>query len=209
MERIKGLAKRVIVMIATAMMTVPGMAVGSALASDSPTEKWIKLCRKDEQLKKEVCQTLMELRTPDGQFLARFMVFELAGEARRKARIILPTGMLLSPGLKIQVDQNKAEDAKYFYCAPDGCISELLITDAMFADMKKGKVLSVGAHGQASNPVSFNFSLDTFKSSNEGKPLDEAEIQKLNKQIEEEIISKRKSLEEQLKDAQHKAQQSE
>jgi len=133
----------------------------------------------------------------------------MTGEARRMARVILPTGMLLLPGLKVQIDQAKPEDAKYTFCAPDGCISEMLITDAQFAALKKGKLLTIGAQGQSANPVSFNFTLDTFKSSNEGKPLDEAELLKRNESIQAEINNKRKSLEEQLKDAQHKAQQSE
>lgn len=209
MELIKGLVKRVIVTMATAAMTLPGMAVGSALAADSPNDQWLKICQKDEKAKKELCQTVFDLRTNDGQFLATFMVVELTGEARRMARVIVPTGMLLQPGLKVQVDQNKPDDAKYAYCAPDGCISEMLISDAQFANFKKGKTLIVGAQGQAANPVSFNFSLDTFKTANEGKPLDEADIKKHAEAIQAEIDSKRKSLEDQLKDAQRKAQQAE
>jgi invasion protein IalB len=209
MELLKGLAKRVIVTIATAMMTLPGMAVGSALADNPSPDQWVKICRKDEKLKKEICQTAYELRTNDGQFLATFMVVEMTGEARRMARVILPTGMLLQPGLKVQIDQNKPDPAFYTFCAADGCISEMLITDAQFASLKKGKMLTIGAEGQAANPVSFNFSLDTFKSANEGKPLDEADLQKRAEAIQAEIASKRKSLDDQLKDAQHKAQQSE
>ena len=209
MELIKGLVKRAIVTMATAAMTLPGMAVGSALAVDSPNDQWLKICQKDEKAKKELCQTVFDLRTNDGQFLATFMVVELTGEARRMGRVIVPTGMLLQPGLKVQVDQNKADDAKYAYCAPDGCISEMLITDAQFANLKKGKMLTIGVQGQAANPVNFSFALDTFKAANEGKPLEEAEIRKHAEAIQAEIENKRKSLEDQLKDAQRKAQQSE
>ena len=206
---LKGLVKRLCLTMVTAAMTLPGMAVGSALAADNPTEGWIKICQKDEKAKKELCQTAFELRTPDGQFLATFMVLELTGEARRIARMIVPTGMLLQPGIKVQIDQNKAEDAKYAFCAPDGCISEMLLTDATFTAMKKGKALVVGTTGQAANPVSFSFALDSFKSSNEGKPLEPDEIKKRAEAIMSDIQQKRKTLEDQLKDAQHKAQQAE
>ena len=107
MELIKGLAKRVMVTVATAVMTLPGMAVGSALAVDAPADQWLKICRKDDKAKKELCQTADELRTNDGQFLASFTVVEMTGEARRMARVIMPTGMLLLPGLKVQIDQAK------------------------------------------------------------------------------------------------------
>jgi invasion protein IalB len=210
MELIKGLAKRVVMMIGTAAMTLPGMAVGSALAAtDLTQDQWVKICQKDEKQHKEMCQTTDELRTADGQFLATFQIVELTGEARRLARAILPTGMLLQPGLKVQIDQNKPDEAKYTFCAPDGCIAEMLISDAQFGAMKKGKTLTIGVLGQASNPVDFKFDLASFKSANEGKPLEQAEIEKRVKAIQDDIASKRKSLEDQLKDAQHKAQQSE
>jgi invasion protein IalB len=209
MELIKGLAKRVIVTIVTAMMTLPGMAVGSALAADTPNDQWMKICHKDDKSKKELCQTADELRTSDGQFLATIMIIEMTGEARRLARVVLPTGMLLQPGIKVQIDENKPDDAKFTYCASDGCLSEMLITDAQFAAMKKGKTLTIGAQGQAANPVNFTFALDTFKSANEGKALDGAELEKRARAVQDEIISKRRSLEDQLKDAQHKAQQTE
>ncbi|MDR3495972.1 MAG: invasion associated locus B family protein [Ancalomicrobiaceae bacterium] len=209
MAFLKGLVKRLCMTVVTAAATLPGMAVGSALAADTPTDGWIKICQKDEKAKKELCQTAYELRTPDGQFLATFMVLELSGEARRIARMIVPTGMLLQPGIKVQIDQNKPEEAKYAFCAPDGCISEMLLSDATFAAMKKGKTLAIGTTGQAANPVSFNFGLDSFKAANEGKPLEPDEIKKRAQAIVSEIQQKRKTLEEQLKDAQHKAQQTE
>jgi invasion protein IalB len=209
MKLIKGFVKRVIVTAATAMMTLPGMAVGSALAADSQSDQWLKVCQKDEKAKKELCQTTYDLRANDGQPLATFMVVELTGEARRMARVILPVGMLLQPGLKIQIDENKPEDAKYAFCAPDGCFAEMLISDADFAALKKGKMLTVGAEGQAANPVNFNFALGTFKSANEGKAMTGDEIKQHYAAIQAEVASKRKSLEDQLKDAQHKAQQTE
>jgi hypothetical protein len=123
--------------------------------------------------------------------------------------MILPTGLLLQPGLKIQVDQNKPEDAKYTVCAPDACQAEMLISDTIMGQLKKGKLLTVGAEGQAANPVSFSFPLDTFKTANEGKPLDEAEMRKRADAVRAEINAKHKTLEDQLKDAQRKAQESE
>ena len=209
MELLKGLMKRVLVTLATAALTLPGMAVGSALAADSVTDGWVKVCQKDEKAKKELCQTSYDLRTSDGQFLATFQVMELTGETRRMARMILPTGLLLQPGVKLQIDQNKAEDAKFAFCAPDGCISEMLITDALFAALKKGKSMVVAAQGQAANPVSFTFALDAFKSVNEGKPLTPEEIKVRLDAIKKDIDSKRNSLEQQLRDAQKKAQETE
>ncbi len=205
MQLVKGLVKRVAVTVVTAAMTLPGMAVGAALAADGSMDGWIKVCRKDDKLKKEICQTMSDLRSTDGQFLATFQVMEMTGEARRMARVILPTGLLLQPGLKLQIDQAKPEDAKFTVCAPDGCVSEMLITDQQFAALKKGKTLVVGVQGQAANPVSFTFPLDTFKTANEGAPLTADQIKVRAEAIKADIDAKRNSLEDQLVAAQKKA----
>ncbi len=181
--------------------------VATPAAAQSATDSWIKVCRTDEKAKKEICKTAYDLRTSGGQFLASISVVEVSGEARKIIELIMPTGLLLQPGLKVQVDQNKAEDAKFGMCAPDGCVSQMVSNEALVASMKKGSALVVTAYGQASNPVSFSFPLETFKAGNEGKSLDDAALKKREEAINAEIQQKQKSIEDQLRDEQRKAQQ--
>ncbi|NLH81850.1 MAG: invasion associated locus B family protein [Phyllobacteriaceae bacterium] len=181
----------------------PAQAQSTSSAADS----WIKVCRTDEKAKKELCKTAYDLRTTGGQFLASVAIVEATGEGRKIVEMIMPTGLLLQPGLKVQVDQNKAEDAKFGMCAPDGCVAQLVSTEAFVGAMKKGGQLSVTAYGQASNPVAFNFPLASFKSANEGKPLDEAALKKREEAIAAEIQQKHKSIDDQLREEQRKAGQ--
>lgn len=192
-------------------------AIGAAFAltaltatpasSQSPTDSWIKVCRTDEKAKKEICKTAYDLRTTSGQFLASIAVVEVSGEARKIVEMIMPTGLLLQPGLKLQIDQNKSEDAKFGMCAPDGCVSQMVSNDAFVASLKKGTALVITAYGQASNPVTFSIPLDSFKAGNEGKSLDDAALKKREDAIAAEIQQKQKSIEDQLRDEQRKAQQ--
>jgi invasion protein IalB len=213
MNVLKSVVKQVVVTTMTAVMTLLGMAVGSAVAQGAKsgdgivTDGWIKICRTDEKAKKELCQTGYDLRTTSGQFLASFSLMEMTGEARKIVRLIVPTGLLLQPGLKVQVDDGKAEEGKFGWCAPDGCVVQLVASDPFVAALKKGNAIVVNAQGQAANAVAFNFPLATYKSANEGKPIDQEAFKKRQEAIAAEVNAKRQSIEDQLRAAQRKAQQ--
>lgn len=213
MNLLKSVVKQVIVTAMTALMSLLGMAVGSAVAQGNKgtqaiaTDGWIKICRADEKTKKELCQTGFDLRTTTGQFLASFSLMEMTGEARKIVRLIVPTGLLLQPGLKVQVDDGKPEEGKFGWCAPDGCVVQLLASEPFVAALKKGKSIVVNAQGQAANPVAFSFPLATYKEANEGKPIDAETFEKRQQAIAAEVQQKRQSIEDQLREAQRKAQQ--
>ena len=189
-----------------ASATLLAAATAPALAQQA-TDDWVKICRTDEKQKKEICKTAFDLRTSGGQFLASIAVVEAAGEARKFVDLIMPTGLLLQPGVKVQIDQGKAEEGKYGMCASDGCIAQLVASESLVAQMKKGTNLTVTAQGQAANPVEFVFPLGTFKAVNEGKAMDEAALKKREEAIAAENAQKQKSIEDQLREQQRKALQ--
>lgn len=194
--------------VAAIAASVTLLAIGCASAQQAASaDDWVKVCRNDEKQKKEFCKTAYDLRTTGGQFLASMAVVEASGEARKIIELIMPTGLLLQPGVKIQVDQNKAEDGKYGMCAPDGCVAQLVSNEAFLTQMKKGTTLTVIAQGQSANPVNFVFPLASFKAANEGKSIDEATLKKREEAIAEENAQKQKSIEDQLREQQRKAQQ--
>lgn len=201
-------ARGLMVVAIGATGALPSLGIRPAAAQpDAAMDSWIKICRTDEKSKKELCKTAYDLRSNGGQFLASAAVVEVTGEARKIIELIMPTGLLLQPGLKVQVDQNKGEDAKYGMCAPDGCVAQMATSDAFVGQLKKGTTLTVTAQGQASNPVTFSFPLASFETSNEGKPLDEATLKKREEAIQADIEQKQKSIEDQLREEQRKAQQ--
>ena len=201
--------QRMVVTALTAVMTLLGMAVGSAVAQDAgavSTDTWIKICQSDEKSKKELCQTGYDLRTTTGTILASFVLMEMTGETRKIMQLVVPTGLLLQPGLKIQIDDGKAEDGKFGVCRPTGCFVQMVASEPFVAALKKGKAIVVAAQGQAANPVQFSFPLDSYKAANEGKPIDEAAFRKRQEAIEAQVTKKQQSFEDQLRDAQRKAQ---
>ncbi len=204
----KSIAKIARSPFAAALVAFAAVTAGGLPASAQPAataDEWVKICRTDEKQKKEICKTAYDLRTSGGQFLASIAVVEATGEARKFIDLIMPTGLLLQPGVKVQVDQNKAEEGKYGMCASDGCIAQLVASEALVGQMKKGGKLTVTAQNQSDTPVEFDFPLASFKAANEGKPMDDAALKKREDAIAAENAQKQKSIEDQLRAQQRKA----
>jgi len=210
---LKNALRQVVVTTLTAVMSLVGMAVGSAVAQGqkgpeaTTTDSWIKICQSDDKTKKELCQTGYDLRTTTGQILASFVLMEMTGETRKIIQLVMPTGLLLQPGVKIQVDEGKAEEGKFGFCRETGCFVQMVASEPFTAALKKGGSIVVNAQGQAANPVSFSFPLGSFKVANEGKAIDEETFRKRQEAIRAEVVQKQQSFEEQLREAQRKAQQ--
>jgi invasion protein IalB len=204
-------AKSIAKIAGSAVVAFAALAGAGGLSASAQqaatTDEWVKVCHTDEKQKKEICKTAFDLRTAGGQFLASIAVVEASGEARKFIDLIMPTGLLLQPGVKLQVDQSKAEDGKYGMCAADGCIAQLVASDGLVGQMKKGTTLTVTAQSQSDAPVEFAFPLATFKAANEGKAMDEAALKKREEAIAAENAQKQKSIEDQLREQQRKAMQ--
>lgn len=176
-------------------------------AAQTPTDptNWIKLCGNDPNSKKEICFVQRELRTESGQFLASAGVREVKGEARRILLLQTPVGMLIQPGMRVQVDKGKQEAAKYTICFPNACFAELPVDDAFVASMKKGGELILTTLNQQAKGVSFKLSLKGFTSAYDGPAIDTAALQRQQQQLQSELQRKAKEAQQKLIDAQKAA----
>lgn len=177
--------KRGLMGCAFAALAVSSSALGvNAQEQESP---WIKVCNKDPKANKQVCLITQELRTSTGQFLSSVAVREIEGEARKTLLMAVPTGMLIQPGLRVQVDAGKQSEAKYGICFPNACYSELVIDDTFIAGMKQGGKLIVTALNQQAKAVPFELTLIGFTKIYDGEPMDVAQIEEKQKQLQEEL----------------------
>lgn len=153
-------------------------------AADTP---WVKICNTDPQSNKEICVVTQELRTDTGQFLASVAVREIAGEARKTLLLAVPPGMLIQPGLRVQVDSGKQSEAKYGICFPNACYSELVIDDEFIASLKKGGNLVLTTLNQQAKQVPFQLTLTGFTKVYDGAPMDVATLQQKQQQLQSEL----------------------
>lgn len=171
-------------------------------AADSP---WVKVCNTDPQSKKEICVVTQELRTDTGQFLASVAVREIGGEARKTLLIAVPPGMLIQPGLRVQVDAGKQNEAKYGICYPNACYSELVINDEFIGSMKKGNALILTTLNQQAKQVPFQLTLAGFTKVYDGAPIDAAALQQKQQQLQSELQKRAEEARQKLIDKQNEA----
>lgn len=142
-----------------------------AVAQPEDPTPWVKFCAKNEE-KKQVCLTAKELRSDQGQLVASVAVRDTEGEPKKTLLVAVPPLVLIQPGLRINVDKGKPEEAKYTICFPNACYSELQIGDQMAADIKKGQALVVTTLNVQGKPQGYPFLLSSFKTASEGPGID-------------------------------------
>ncbi|WP_106754237.1 invasion associated locus B family protein [Pannonibacter carbonis] len=172
---------------AVAALAVLGSVAGVNAQTAEQESPWVKVCNTDPNVNKEICLITQELRTATGQFLSSVAVREIAGEARKTLLIAVPTGMLIQPGLRVQVDAGKQTEAKYGICFPNACYSELVIDDAFVGQLKKGTKLVLTTLNQQAKPVPLELTLAGFTKVYDGAPMDVAEIEKKQEQLQNEL----------------------
>ena len=174
----------------------------------SPEPQWAKFCAKEPNTGKDACATMRDFATSaDQPPMISVNVFELAGEERRKLRLLmLPIGMLLRPGFRVIIDKGEPIEGKYDMCFQNACSAEVDIGASTLAALKKGQTLSVvmrvpGNGEPSGRELTFNVPLKDFGPAFEGKPTDpkllEQQRQQLQQQLQKRAEEQRKQLEQQ------------
>lgn len=202
----RGLIGGAIAALAVSSFTGATYAQEQANDNQAPQSPWVKVCNVDPKVGKEICLVTQELRTNTGQFLASVAVREIEGEARKTLLIAVPTGMLIQPGLRVQVDQGKQTQAKYGICFPNACYSELVIDDGFISSMKQGGKLVLTTLNQQAKPIPMDLTLIGFTKIYDGEPMDVAELQKRNEKLQSELQKKAMEQRQKLIDAQKAAE---
>lgn len=186
---------------ATALLaTVPAAA---QQAAETP---WVKICNTDPNSQKKACLVTQELRTDTGQFLASLAIREIEGEARRLLLASVPVGMLLRPGLQLQIDDKQAVNAQYSICFPNACYAELpLDDDAMIKQMKAGGKLRLTVLNQQAKAIPFEMSLLGFTATYDGAGMAPEELQARNESLQQELNRKAEQARQRLIEEQRKA----
>ncbi|MBA5776793.1 invasion associated locus B family protein [Stappia sp. F7233] len=184
-----------------------GMAAGANAQTAQEVQPdaespWVKVCNTDQKAKKDVCLITQELRTDTGQFLASVAIREISGEARKTLLIAVPPGMLIQPGLRVQVDAGKQTEAKYGICFPNACYSELVIDGGFVDSMKKGGKLILTTLNQQAKAVPFELSLIGFTKIYDGAPIDAAALRQKEQKLQSELQKRAEEARQKLIDKQ-------
>ena len=173
----------------------------------SPEPQWAKFCAKEPTTGKDACATMRDFSTSaDQPPMISINVFELAGEEKRKLRLLmLPIGMMLKPGFRVIIDKNEPIEGRYDMCFQNACSAEIEISPKTLEAMKKGTTMSVVMRvpgGDVSgHELTFNIPLKDLGPAFDGKPTDpkvlEQQRQELQQQLQKKAEEQRKMLEQQ------------
>lgn len=188
--------------LAVALTFAPGLTSTGALAQDKQEQSaWVKLCEKapvrvagaDGKAtaeEKSICLTHHErLDGNTGMVIVSAAIREIEGSDKESLMIMVPLGMALQPGVRAAVysqemwekaqkkedideSQLKPVSLDYTLCHPAGCTAEIEATEELVKQMDTGGGLMVLAINAAGQPVGFPVPLTGFKTTREGKPVD-------------------------------------
>ena len=153
-------------------------------------KSWVKFCNEDPKSKKQFCAITQELKASTGQFLASISLRELEGAKRKALIVALTPGMLLRPGLTVQIDKGKQLKGQYGICFSNACFAEIVVDAAYVDQMKKGAKLTVTTLNQQAQPVRFEMTLSGFTSSYDGAPVDPTKTVNEQKKLQD-VLKKR------------------
>ena len=147
---------------------------------------WTKVCPKEA---KQVCFTGKDGRVESGQTVIAAVLIEPDGEPRKILRVTLPLGMSLQPGTRAIIDQGQPMTAPYVICFNNGCMADYEASQALIDTMKKAQGLVIQGINGAGQPISLVLPLDDFAKAYNGPPTDPAELDRRNKQLQDEMLS--------------------
>ncbi len=159
----------------------------------SQTE-WTKVCGKDPGNQREICYTTRDFVSDQGQPVMAVAIYDVKGDPNRIVRFLLPIGLLLQPGMRFGVDQAQPIAGRFQICFPNGCFAEATVNDAQLNSFKRGTTVNVSVQNQAAREVTFQVPLAGFAKAFDGAPIDPAELQRQQENLQQEIQKREEEL---------------
>ena len=172
----------------TGQVSAPASQGQAAPPTTSGDPGWVKLCSNNPESNETVCVITRERRANTGQLLAAVSVREVGD--KKILVTAVPPGMLLRPGLQVQIDGSAPSKVAYSICFPNLCFAETEINAEFVGAMKRGNNLVVTTLNQQAKPVNFDVSLAGFTKSYEGEAIDPQQLQQSNQLLQDELKRK-------------------
>ncbi|MDA7947310.1 MAG: invasion associated locus B family protein [Hyphomicrobiaceae bacterium] len=115
-----------------------------AFAQTKPKEKfgdWEVNCGKPPGARQQRCALVQSVIDEERANVGLRVVFLLTSDGRKVLRVVAPLGVLLPFGLGLRIDEEPIGDKPlpFIRCRPMGCISEIVVKNALLDKLKAGK----------------------------------------------------------------------
>lgn len=101
---------------------------------------WEIRCIRAEEGQPEPCQLYQLMRDSQGGAVAEFNVFDIPDEGQlvADATIVTPLETLLTPGIRLRVDEGNWSEYPFAFCQPIGCFARLGLTEEDLTALRRG-----------------------------------------------------------------------
>ena len=191
--------------MSSALKSVMSLALGAtiAISGASAQEKtedgaatpkannpWSKVCEINKETKAEICLLNIQVVNPENKPIAQVRIIEQKGASKKLLSIIMPPGLLIQPGMRIQIDKTNIGTAKFQVCTPQACIAEASLGSNLIGSMKRGNEMNIVGIDQARKQAGFKITLAGFTAAYDGDPIDPKELQKKSETLQQKLQRK-------------------
>lgn len=191
------------------------IAIGGASAQEKTEETaaakpadnpWFKICNINKDTKKEVCVLNIQVLSPEKKPIAQVRIIEQKGTSAKLLSIVMPPGLLIQPGMRIQIDKSNIGTAKFQVCTPQACVAEASLGSKFIGSLKRGSEMDIVGIDQARKQAGFKVTLSGFTAAYDGDPIDPKELQAKTETLQQKLQRKadearKKLLEEKKKES--------
>ena len=134
-------------MALTALILLAGMLPQAGLAQEAkPTPAvraqhgdWQIVCKKPAGARSEVCAAVQDVTSESNPNVGLSVHFQRGVDGTRSLRVFAPLGILLPPGLGLQIDQAKVGHAPFVRCHVIGCFAQVTLDEGLIKKFMAGE----------------------------------------------------------------------
>lgn len=106
---------------------------------------WEIRCIRAEEGQPEPCQLYQLMRDANGGAVAEFNIFDIPDEGQlvAGATIVTPLETLLTPGIRLRVDEGNWSEYPFAFCQTIGCFARLGLTEEDITALRRGSRATV------------------------------------------------------------------
>lgn len=150
--------------------------VGPASAADNETEvksqvgDWQLVCKTPTGAKAEICALVQDVTSESNPNIGLSVQFQNAADGSKVLRVFAPLGVLLPPGLGLQIDDAKVGHAPYVRCQPVGCVAQVTLGEELVEKFKAGQTAWFIVYQSKDAGIGIPVSLNGFPKALESLP---------------------------------------
>ncbi|MGI9405454.1 MAG: invasion associated locus B family protein [Hyphomicrobiaceae bacterium] len=132
--------------IVCGVLMMSGIVSLNAIAQTKPAPAvraqhgdWQIVCRKPAGAKNEACAAVQDVTSESNPNVGLSVHFQRASDGSRALRVFAPLGVLLPPGLGLQIDKAKVGHAPFVRCHVIGCFAQVTLDNTLMEKFQAGK----------------------------------------------------------------------